>query len=89
MLSIPKMVRPKDRPYDVDDGQGGTISEVFPRQINVLEEVKDANGNVTMENSGKFVYRYRPNGPIYDEAGIDISDQYPDKEVGYATKVEE
>lgn len=89
VLSIPKMVRPKDRPYDVDDGQGGTISEVFPRQINVLEEVKDANGNVTMENSGKFVYRYRPNGPIYDEAGIDISDQYPDKEVGYATKVEE
>lgn len=75
VMEIPKMVRPNQKEYQVPDGQGGTVSEVFPRVRPIL--------NDTGEDTGAVVYQYRPNGPIYDEQGIDISEQFPDQQVTY------
>jgi len=87
-MVIPKMVRPNKKEYTVPDGQGGTVTEVFPRIRPILEPVLGADGQPTeeMQESGALVYQYRPNGPLYDEQGIDISNQYPDEIVTYVEK---
>ena len=88
LMEIPKMVRPNKKEYTVPDGQGGTVSEVFPRIRPILEPVLGEDGEETgeMQESGALVYQYRPNGPLYDEQGIDISNQYPDEIVTYVEK---
>jgi len=88
---IPKMVRPSKDEYTVPvldvDGRdtGETMQEVFPRVRPILEPVLNEAGEETgeMKDSGARVYQYRPNGPMYDEQGIDISNQYPDDIVTY------
>lgn len=90
-MEIPKMVRPNKKEYTVpildangiDTGE--TKKEVFPRINPIMEPVLGDDGQPTgeMKNSGKFVYTYRPNGPRYDERGIDVSKQYPDDIVTY------
>ena len=74
-IEIPKMVRPKQKTYDVPDGQGGTVEEVYPAIYPVLDD----DGGET----GALVYQYRPDGPMYNERGIDVTDQYPEVEVKY------
>jgi len=74
-IEIPKMVRPNKKEYTVPDGKGGTVKEVFPR----IRPVLDDGG----EKTGALVYQYRPDGPMYDERGIDVTDQYPEVEVKY------
>jgi hypothetical protein len=69
------MVRPNKEPYEVSDGQGGTVSKVFPTVRPIL--------NDDGESTGAMVYQYRPNGPMYDEQGIDITKQFPDQQVTY------
>ncbi len=69
-IEVPKLVRPKERDYTIDDGQGGTKVQRFPTRRPILDD----NG----EDSGERVYQYRPNGPIYDERGRDITAQYPE-----------
>ena len=91
VMEIPKMVRPNKKEYTVPvldaDGNdtGETMQEVFPRIRPVLEPVLGTDGQPTgeMQESGALVYQYRPNGPLYDEQGIDISNQYPDEIVTY------
>jgi hypothetical protein len=87
-MVIPKMVRPNKKEYTVPDGQGGTVTEVFPRIRPILEPILGADGQPTgkTQESGALVYQYRPNGPLYDEQGIDISNQYPDEIVTYVEK---
>ena len=75
-MKIPKMVRPNKESYEVSDGQGGTVSKVFPTVRPIL--------NDGGESTGAMVYQYRPNGPLYDEQGIDISDQFPEQQVTFA-----
>ena len=90
-MVIPKMVRPNKKPYTVPvldangNDTGETMQEVFPRIRPVLEPVLNEAGEETgeMQESGALVYQYRPNGPLYDEEGIDISNQYPDEIVTY------
>ena len=74
-IEIPKMVRPEQKKYNVPDGQGGTVEEVYPAIYPVLDD----DGGET----GALVYQYRPDGPMYDERGIDVTDQYPEVEVKY------
>ena len=93
-MVIPKMVRPEKDKYTVPvfdaDGNdtGETMQEVFPRIRPILEPVLNEAGEETgeMQESGALVYQYRPNGPLYDEQGIDISNQYPDEIVTYVEK---
>ena len=75
VMEIPKMVRPNKESYKVSDGQGGTVSKVFPTVRPIL--------NDDGESTGAMVYQYRPNGPMYDEQGIDITKQFPDQQVTY------
>jgi hypothetical protein len=90
-MVIPKMLRPNKKEYTVPvfdaDGNdtGKTMPEVFPRVEPIMEPVLGEDGEPTgkMKDSGKRVYTYRPNGPKYDEQGIDISDQYPNDIVTY------
>jgi hypothetical protein len=63
-LAIPKILRPSGRDYTVSDGEGGTIKKEYPIAF-------DGTKGTTME--GKVIWQYRPNGPYYDENGLDIS----------------
>ena len=70
VIEVPKLVRPKERTYTVDDGKGGTMEQKFPTRRPLLDD----DGNDT----GERVYQYRPNGPLYDERGRDITAQFPE-----------
>lgn len=74
-MEIPKMVRPNDRDYEVSDGQGGVIQKTYP----IAEKDEDPDS----PTFGVVRFQYRPNGPYYDEQGIDISDQFDDLIVKY------
>ena len=72
VIEVPKLVRPKERIYTVDDGKGGTMEQKFPTRRPLLDD----NG----EPTGDLVYQYRPNGPLYDSRGRDITSQFPEAE---------
>jgi len=72
VIEVPKLVRPKERIYTVDDGKGGTMKQKFPTRRPLLDD----NG----EPTGDLVYQYRPNGPLYDSRGRDITSQFPEAE---------
>ena len=74
-IVIPKMVRPNDRDYEVSDGQGGTVQKTYP----IKEEDKDPDS----PTFGVVRWQYRPDGPYYDERGMDISNQFDDLIVKY------
>ena len=74
-IEIPKMVRPTDKDYEVSDGQGGVISKTYP----IKEEDKDPDS----PTFGMVRWQYRPDGPYYDERGVDISNQFDDLIVKY------
>ena len=65
-LEVPKILRPSERNYTVPnpDGSGGTIQKEYPIAF-------DGTKGTNME--GTVVWQYRPNGPYYNDAGLDIS----------------
>ena len=72
-ISIPKLVRPNEKFYDVPDGQGGTRKQRYPLPYPKINEL---TGEVAVGADAGFVYQYRPNGPLYSERGIDVTSDF-------------
>ena len=72
-ISIPKLVRPNEKFYDVPDGQGGTRKQRYPLPYPIINEL---TGEVAVGADAGFVYQYRPNGPLYSERGIDVTSDF-------------
>ena len=69
------MVRPNDKEYKVPDGQGGFVNKTYP----IMEEDKDSNS----PTFGMVRWQYRPDGPYYNDRGVDITSQFEDATVTY------